>query len=77
MARRCRARRAGSLVGVGGGIVRVTLAGWLVTRRVAQMSPLQVLLSVYGYYLSAGLRRTGTRHNLAKLHFGVFLISVA
>jgi putative ABC transport system permease protein len=34
------------LVGVGGGIVTVTLAGWLATRRVAQMSPLQVLQSV-------------------------------
>ncbi|MDO8370014.1 MAG: hypothetical protein Q7S71_04835 [Candidatus Nitrotoga sp.] len=32
-----------SLVGVGGGIVTVTLAGWLATRRVVQMSPLQVL----------------------------------
>ena len=34
------------LVGLGGGIVTVTLAGWLATRRVAQMSPLQVLQSV-------------------------------
>ncbi len=34
------------LVGVGGGIITVTLAGWLATRRVAQMSPLQVLQSV-------------------------------
>ncbi|CAG9933119.1 ABC transporter permease [Candidatus Nitrotoga arctica] len=34
------------LVGVGGGIVTVTLAGWLATRRVAQISPLQVLQSV-------------------------------
>jgi ABC-type antimicrobial peptide transport system permease subunit len=34
------------LVGVGGGIATVTLAGWLATRRVAQMSPLQVLQSV-------------------------------
>ena len=32
-----------NLVGVGGGIVTVTLAKWLATRRVAQMSPLQVL----------------------------------
>ena len=34
------------LVGVGGGITTVTLAGWLATRRVARMSPLQVLQSV-------------------------------
>ncbi len=34
------------LVGVGGGIATVTLAGWLATRRVAQMSPLRVLQSV-------------------------------
>ncbi len=34
------------LVGVGGGIAIVTLAGWLATRRVAQMSPLRVLQSV-------------------------------
>jgi putative ABC transport system permease protein len=34
------------LVSVGGGIVIVTLAGWLATRRVAQMPPLQVLQSV-------------------------------
>ena len=34
------------LVGVGGGMVTVTLAGWLATRRVARMSPLQVLQSV-------------------------------
>jgi len=34
------------LIGVGGGVVTVTLAGWLATRRVAQMSPLQVLQSV-------------------------------
>ena len=34
------------MVGVGGGIITVTLAGWLATRRVARMSPLQVLQSV-------------------------------
>ena len=34
------------LVGVGGGFATVTLAGWLATRRVAQMSPLRVLQSV-------------------------------
>ncbi|RFC35653.1 MAG: putative ABC transport system permease protein [Candidatus Nitrotoga sp. SPKER] len=34
------------LVGVDGGIVTVTLSGWLATRRVVQMSPLQVLQSV-------------------------------
>ena len=34
------------VVGVGGGIITVTLAGWLATRRVARMSPLQVLQSV-------------------------------
>ena len=34
------------LVGVGGGIVIATLAGWLATRRVANMPPLQVLQSV-------------------------------
>ncbi len=34
------------LVGVGGGIAIVTLAGWLATRRMAQMSPLRVLQSV-------------------------------
>ncbi|MEO6421401.1 MAG: FtsX-like permease family protein [Candidatus Nitrotoga sp.] len=34
------------LVGVGGGIITVTLAGWLATRRVAHMSPLKVLQSV-------------------------------
>ncbi len=34
------------LVGVGGGIATVMLAGWLATRRVAQMSPLRVLQSV-------------------------------
>lgn len=33
------------LVGVGGGIVTVTLAGWLATRRVMKMPPLQVLQS--------------------------------
>ena len=33
-------------VSVGGGVVMVTLAGWLATRRVAQMPPLQVLQSV-------------------------------
>ncbi len=34
------------LVGVGGGIVIVTLAGWLATRRVAHIPPLRVLQSV-------------------------------
>ncbi len=34
------------LVGVGGGFATVTLAGWLATRRMAQMSPLRVLQSV-------------------------------
>ena len=34
------------LVGVGGGIVMVTLAGWFATRRVAQIPPLRVLQSV-------------------------------
>lgn len=34
------------LVGVGGGIVIATLAGWLATRRVTNMPPLQVLQSV-------------------------------
>ncbi len=34
------------LVGMGGGMVTVTLAGWLATRRVAQMPPLWVLQSV-------------------------------
>jgi len=34
------------LVGAGGGIVTVTLAGWLATRHVAQMPPLRVLQSV-------------------------------
>lgn len=34
------------LVGVGGGAIIVTLAGWLATRRVANMSPLRVLQSV-------------------------------
>jgi len=34
------------LVGVGGGTVTVTLAGWLATRHVAQMPPLRVLQSV-------------------------------
>lgn len=33
------------LIGVGGGAVIVTLAGWLATRRVANMSPLRVLQS--------------------------------
>ena len=33
------------LTGVGGGAVIVTLAGWLATRRVANMSPLRVLQS--------------------------------
>ncbi|HEU0186701.1 MAG TPA: FtsX-like permease family protein, partial [Gallionellaceae bacterium] len=31
------------LVGLGGGMVTVMLAGWLATRRAAQMPPLQVL----------------------------------
>ena len=34
------------LVGVGGGIAIVTLAGWLATRRLAQMPPMRVLQSV-------------------------------
>ncbi len=34
------------LVGTGGGMVAVTLAGWLATRRVTQISPLRVLQSV-------------------------------
>ncbi|MDO8412811.1 MAG: FtsX-like permease family protein [Gallionellaceae bacterium] len=34
------------LAGVGGGVVIVTLAGWLATRRVIMMSPLRVLQSV-------------------------------
>jgi len=34
------------LVGTGGGMVTVTLAGWLATRHVAQMPPLRVLQSV-------------------------------
>ena len=34
------------LVGTGGGMVAVTLAGWLATRHVAQIPPLRVLQSV-------------------------------
>jgi ABC-type lipoprotein release transport system permease subunit len=34
------------LVGTGGGMITVTLAGWLATRHVAQMPPLRVLQSV-------------------------------
>jgi len=34
------------LVGTGGGMFIVTLAGWLATRHVAQMPPLRVLQSV-------------------------------
>lgn len=34
------------LVGVGGGVVTVALAGWLATRRLVRMSPLRVLQSV-------------------------------
>ncbi len=34
------------LIGVAGGVVMVTLAGWLATRRVAHIPPLQVLQSV-------------------------------
>jgi putative ABC transport system permease protein len=34
------------LAGIGGGVLLVMLSGWLVTRRVAQLPPLQVLQSV-------------------------------
>jgi putative ABC transport system permease protein len=34
------------LVGTGGGMITVTLAGWLATRHLAQMPPLRVLQSV-------------------------------
>jgi putative ABC transport system permease protein len=34
------------LVGIGGGMITVTLAGWLATQHVAQMPPLRVLQSV-------------------------------
>jgi len=34
------------LAGVGGGLITVTLAGWLATRHVAKMPPLRVLQSV-------------------------------